>query len=76
MEFPAVCVVTTTSTLKSILDYLETGEPADKSEDARKLYVASSRAEKLLVIAAPKSQANRLANHLGGQGASVEIKEI
>ena len=76
MEFPAVCVVTTASTLKSILDYLETGEPADKAEDARKLYVASSRAEKLLVIAAPRSQANRLAIYLGGQGATVEIKEI
>ncbi|MDA8048548.1 MAG: UvrD-helicase domain-containing protein [Rhodospirillales bacterium] len=76
MEFPAVCVVTTASTLKSILDYLETGEPADKAEDARKLYVASSRAEKLLVIAAPKSQADRLATYLRGQGAAVEVKEI
>lgn len=76
MEFPAVCVVTTASTLKSILDYLETGEPADKAEDARKLYVAASRAERLLVIAAPKSQADRLATYLRGHGATVEIKEI
>jgi superfamily I DNA/RNA helicase len=76
MEFPAVCVVTTASTLKNILDYLETGEPTDKVEDARKLYVAATRAEKLLVIAAPKSQADRLATYLRGQGAAVEIKEI
>jgi len=76
MEFPAVCVVTTASTLKSIIDYLETGEPADKAEDARKLYVAASRAEKLLVIATPRSQADRLATYLRGQGAVIEIKEI
>lgn len=76
MEFPAVCVVTTASTLKSILDYLETGEPADKAEDARKLYVAASRAEKLLVIAAPRSQSQRLVTHLKAQGASVEVLEL
>ena len=75
MEYPAVCVVTT-STLKSILDLLETGQPANKAEDARKLYVAASRAEKLLVVATPKSQAERLKTHLRGQGASVTIKEI
>jgi len=76
MEYPAVCVVTTASTLKGILDFLETAEPADKAEDARKLYVAASRAEKLLVIAAPKSQAERLKTHLSSQGAVVTIKEI
>jgi superfamily I DNA/RNA helicase len=76
MEYPAVCVVTTTSTLKGILDFLETGEPADKAEDARKLYVAASRAERLLVLAAPKSQAERLKTHLCRQGADVTIKEI
>ncbi len=76
MEYPAVCVVTTASTLKTILDFLETGEPADKAEDARKLYVAASRAERLLVIAAPKSQAERLCTHLCGQGAIVTMREI
>ncbi|AEQ53611.1 UvrD-helicase domain-containing protein [Pelagibacterium halotolerans] len=76
MEFPAVCVVTTASTLKSILDYLDTGEPADKAEDARKLYVAASRAEELLVIAAPRSQSQRLATHLNAQGALVEVLEL
>jgi hypothetical protein len=75
MEYPAVCVVTTT-TLKGILDFLETGEPTDKAEDARKLYVAASRAEELLVIAAPKSQAERLKTHLCGQGAMVMVTNI
>ena len=74
-EFPAVCVVTTT-TLKGILDYLETGEPEEQAEEGRKLYVAASRAERLLVFAAPKTQAERLATHLRGQGASVEIEEV
>lgn len=76
MEYPAVCVVATSSTLKSILDFLETGAPADKAEDARKLYVAASRAERLLVIAAPRSQAERLKTHLSSQGANVIIREI
>ncbi len=76
MEYPAVCVVTTTPTIKTILDYLENGEPSDRGEDARKLYVAASRAEKLLVIAAPKSQASRLRNHLSKQGATVSIVDI
>lgn len=76
MEYPAVCVVTTSSTLKPILDFLETGEPADRAEDARKLYVAASRAERLLVIAAPKSQAERLKAHLSSQGAAVTTSEI
>jgi len=76
MEFPAVCVVTTSSTLKSILDFLETGQPTDKAEDARKLYVAASRAQRLLVVAAPKSQAARLREHLSVQGAVVTIEDI
>ena len=76
MQFPAVCVVTTSSTLKGILDFLQAGEPAAQAESARKLYVASSRAEKLLVIAAPKSQAQRLKTHLEAQGASANIRNI
>jgi len=76
MEYPAVCVVTTAATLKKILDYLETGEPSDSAEEVRKLYVAVSRAERLLVIAAPKSQATRLGKYLSGQGAVVEVENI
>ena len=75
-EFPAVCVVTTPATLKGILNFLETGNPSERAEDARKLYVAASRAQRMLVIAAPKSQAGRLRVHLRGQGADVTIEEI
>ena len=75
-EFPAVCVVTTPPTLKGILNFLETGNPSERAEDARKLYVAASRAQRMLVIAAPKSQAERLRVHLRGQGADVTIEEI
>jgi superfamily I DNA/RNA helicase len=75
-EFPAVCVVTTAPTLKRVLDYLETGKPEKSAEEARKLYVAASRAEKLLVFAAPESQAKRLADHLGAQGANVLVSAI
>jgi DNA helicase-2/ATP-dependent DNA helicase PcrA len=76
MEYPAVCVVTTASALKGILDFLEMGEPADRAEDARKLYVAASRAERFLVIAAPRSQAQRLRVYLSGQGATITMTEI
>ena len=75
-EYPAVCAVATAPTLKGILDFLDTGEPANKAEEARKLYVATSRAEQLLVIAAPSSQAERLKAHLGFQGANVTILKI
>ena len=74
-EYPAVCVVTTT-TLNRILDFLETGEPSDRAEDARKLYVAMSRAQKALVIAAPKSQAERLKSHLEAGGAAVATRNV
>lgn len=76
MQFPAVCVVTSPRTLRGIIDFLQTGEPADQAENARKLYVAASRAERLLVIAAPRSQATRLKEHLEAQGASANIRDI
>ena len=75
MEYPAVCVVTT-RTLKGILDFLEKGEREDQAEEARKLYVAASRAERLLVIAAPKSQAVRLGSFLSKKGADVTMREV
>ena len=76
LEFPSVCVVTTSPVLGGVLDFLESGEPTDRAEDARKLYVAASRAERLLVIAAPRSQAERLRTHLRGQGAEVSLTEL
>ena len=76
MEFPAVCVVTTTSTLKGILDFLEKGTRTEMAEEVRKLYVGASRAQQLLVVAAPQSQAGRLAAHLGGHGANVVVSDV
>jgi superfamily I DNA/RNA helicase len=71
MQFPAVCVVMTTTTTKGILDYLTTDQPSEHAEGARKLYVAASRAERLLAIAVPKSQAIRLTKHIQKNGAQV-----
>ena len=76
MEFPAVCVVTVAQSLKGILDYLATGVPVKKAEMARELYVAASRAQRLLAIAAPKSQAARFATHLRTAGAVVTMVDI
>jgi DNA helicase-2/ATP-dependent DNA helicase PcrA len=76
MEFPGVCVVMTVRTTHEILDYLETGTPGNVSEEARKIYVAASRAERLLVIATPKKHAGRLAAMLGATGAPVTLLSI
>jgi DNA helicase II / ATP-dependent DNA helicase PcrA len=75
LEFPGVCVVMTT-TAKGILDFLDTGNPADKAEDTRKIYVAASRAERLLCIAIPSSQSARLKATLEAKGAAVQVVEI
>jgi len=74
MEFPGVCVVLSTKTCKGIIDYLTTGQPSQSAEGARKLYVAASRAERLLVIAVPKSQGTRLVKQITKTGA--EVTEI
>jgi DNA helicase-2/ATP-dependent DNA helicase PcrA len=71
MQFPAVCVVLTTTTSKSIIDYLTTGQPPEMAENARKLYVAASRTERLLVIAVPKSQGSRIVQHIQKTNAQV-----
>ena len=76
MEFPGICVVTTRATLRRTLDFLEEGAPDNMAEEARKLYVAASRAQRLLAIAAPKSQARRLGKHLIGRGAPVTILSV
>lgn len=59
MEFPAICVVMSPSTAKGIIDFL-TGGAAGDNEDARKIYVGASRAQRLLAIALPRTQAPRL----------------
>jgi hypothetical protein len=70
-QFPGVCVVLSPSTCKGIVDYLTTGAPSENAESARKLYVAASRARRLLVIAIPKSQGPRLIAHIQKTGADV-----
>jgi DNA helicase-2/ATP-dependent DNA helicase PcrA len=73
MEFPAVCVVMTVRDARGILDYLETGQPTMHAEASREIYVAASRARRLLAIAVPKSQAGRLAAYIGSSGAQVTL---
>jgi DNA helicase-2/ATP-dependent DNA helicase PcrA len=76
MEFPAVCVIMTVPTTKGIMDYLETGAPAASSEDARKIYVAASRAQQLLVIAVPRTQAGRLEARLAATNTAVTVLKL
>ncbi|MGY8664147.1 ATP-dependent helicase [Bradyrhizobium sp. UFLA05-109] len=74
LEFPAVCVVLTVKTSGDILNVLTGVEGATKPvEEARKVYVAASRAERLLAIAAPKSRAAALKGILDAGGYAVQI---
>lgn len=75
-EFPGICVVMTKSSAKNILDYLETGTPADMAEEARKIYVGASRAKTLLVLAIPKAQASRMSLRLKKSNVKVVVEEI
>lgn len=74
LEFPAVCVVLTPPLARTILDVLSgaTSDPG-KVEEARKIYVAASRAERLMALAVPRSCAPSLNALLsaGGQRASI-----
>jgi DNA helicase II / ATP-dependent DNA helicase PcrA len=76
MEFPAVCVVMTSKTASQILGFLEGRASAVAAEDARKIYVGASRAERLLAVAVPKSQANRVQSQLTSSGCPVEFHRI
>jgi superfamily I DNA/RNA helicase len=65
LEFPAVCVVLTTQKTGAILSVLDGSNSDSKAvEEARKIYVAASRAQRLLVIAVPKSRAAELKTRL------------
>lgn len=72
LEFDGVCVVMTKQTAKRIIDFLETGAKPEHAEEAREIYVAASRAKRLLAIAVPSSQAARLVAHLATTGTTVE----
>jgi len=75
-QYPGVCVVLTTATAKGILTHLENEPDNNMAEEARELYVAASRAQKLLVFACPKSQSKRLVGHISSSGAAVQVTEI
>lgn len=75
LEFPAVCVVLTNQKAGDILDCLE-GASLTADEDARKIYVAASRAERLLAIAIPKSKAERLQALLAGVQCPTLVHDI
>ena len=72
MEFPAICVVMSPSTAKSIVDFL-VSDVADENEEARKIYVGASRAQRLLAIALPRTQAPRLRDLMLSMGGAVEL---
>jgi hypothetical protein len=74
LEFPAVCVVLTVKTAGGILGVL-TGAQTDAKavEEARKIYVGASRAERLLAIAAPKNRAAALKAILDAGGGGAQI---
>jgi len=76
MEFPAVCVVISVKRAKEILDILTTGDGTLDHEEARKIYVGASRAQRLLVIAIPKSQSHRLSALLRSTGAGVSLSTL
>ena len=75
-EFPAICVVMTVPKAGAILDFLEGNAGNDAGEDARRIYVGASRAERVLALAVPKSRADRLLALLTCYGSSVELYEI
>lgn len=72
MEFPAICVVMSPRTAKSVIDFL-VGAAHGDNEEARKIYVGASRAQRLLAIALPKTQAPRLQGLMAVMGGSVEL---
>lgn len=72
MEFPGVCVVMSPSTAKGIVDSL-VGAAAGDNEEARKIYVGASRAQRLLAIALPRTQASRLRDLMLTIGGAVEL---
>ncbi len=72
MEFPAICVVMSPSTAKGIIDFLA-GDVVGDNEEARKIYVGASRAQRLLALALPRTQAPRLRDLMAGMGGAVEL---
>ena len=77
MEFAAVCVVMTSKKAGSIIAHLRTGGgSADDAEDARKIYVAASRARRLLVLAVPRNPAPKMEALLAMNGCRTQRHDI
>lgn len=72
LEFPAVCVVLTSQRTGDILSHLEGIGGENSAEDCRKIYVAASRAQRLLAIASPKSRTPRLQSLLASCGCPMD----
>lgn len=77
LEFAAVCVVMTSNKAGRIIAHLQAGVgSADDAEDARKIYVAASRAKQLLVLAVPKNSAPKLEALLATTGCTTQRHDI
>jgi hypothetical protein len=75
-EFPGACVVMTTKTAGAIIDLLEGQTSTGPDEEARKIYVGASRAERLLALAVPRSQAARFQTLLTKGGCETRLHQI
>ncbi|MFZ2869982.1 UvrD-helicase domain-containing protein [Zavarzinia sp.] len=77
LEFPAICVVLAPQTVGKIIGVLTGASIAHEHvEDARKIYVAASRAERLLAIATPKNRVADLKAILDAGGGSVVVLDV
>ncbi len=76
MEFPAICVVMSPATAKGIIDFLAGDGAGDENEEARKIYVGASRAQRLLAIALPRTQAPRLRDLMASMGGEVNLSAL
>lgn len=76
LEFPGICVVLTPASANRILTHLEREPDQANAETTRELYVAASRAERLLVLACSRNQTKRLMKHLAEFGVRCEMTEI
>ncbi|MEG6509519.1 ATP-dependent helicase [Methyloligella sp. 2.7D] len=77
LEFPAICVVLSPQTSGQIIGVLTGANTAQEDvENARKIYVAASRAERLLAIATPKSRVTDLKTILNAGGGAVVVSEV
>jgi superfamily I DNA/RNA helicase len=63
------------SNAKGIVDFLTDGAAGD-NEEARKIYVGASRAQRLLAIALPRTQAPRLKEIMVSMGGAVELVPV